>query len=239
MSGPRILTVGSTGSTNADMATLAAGGEPEGLWLLAERQEAGRGRHGRPWVSEPGNLYASTLVRIRDTDPRAATLAMVAAVAVEQVLSPRLGGTPAMIKWPNDLLVAGAKIAGILLERHGEAVVVGIGVNLAHHPDDLGRPATSVAALTGTAPDPEGFLVELVESFAYWTGRWRSGGRLNPVRSRWLERAHPIGAALRAHVGGGVALEGLFDGVDQDGALRLRLADGTARVIHAGDVFLV
>ena len=137
------------------------------------------------------------------------------------------------IKWPNDLLVDGAKLSGILLERAGDAVVIGFGVNLAHHPRDLDRPATSLAALIGTAPDPAIFLEMIAESFARWLQRWRSQG-VGPIRSRWLSAAHPIGTALSTSEG-----DGLFDGLDETGALRLRLADGSVRVVHAGDVFLI
>jgi BirA family transcriptional regulator, biotin operon repressor / biotin---[acetyl-CoA-carboxylase] ligase len=138
-----------------------------------------------------------------------------------------------LIKWPNDLLCGGAKLAGILLERADDAVVIGIGVNLAHHPTDIDRPATSLAALTGTAPEPRPFLEALADSFARWRGRWRSEG-LSRIRGHWLAAAHPIGTALSTSAG-----DGLFDGLDETGALRLRLADGSARVIHAGDVFLI
>ncbi len=146
------------------MLMLAGSGAGEGLWLRAERQTGGRGRHGRAWSSPEGNLYASTLVRLRPHDPQAATLALVAAVALEEVVAayllpgegrgpvasgPMLGpglrrGT--IIKWPNDLLLDGAKLSGILLERADDAVVIGMGVNLAHYPNDLERPATSLAA---------------------------------------------------------------------------------------------
>lgn len=239
MTARRLLSVPATGSTNADLLALAIAGEPEGSWLRADYQAAGRGRQGRVWASPAGNLYASTLVRLRETDPPAPTLALVAAVALDQVLAARMPGAALSIKWPNDLLVSGAKIAGILLERQDRAVVVGMGVNLAHAPTGLERPVTSLAAVTGEAPAPADLAAELAESFAYWLGRWRGGGQLNPVRTRWLERAHPLGSALSVRLAGGPALEGLFDGLDQDGALRLKLADGTARVIHAGDVFLV
>lgn len=138
-----------------------------------------------------------------------------------------------MIKWPNDLLVEGAKLAGILLERAEDAVVIGMGVNLAFHPEGLDRPVTSLCALTGSAPDPVIFLETLADSFARWPGRWRGEG-LTPVRSSWLSSAHPIGTALSTGAG-----EGLFEGLDDNGALRLRLADGRSRVIHAGDVFLI
>ncbi len=137
------------------------------------------------------------------------------------------------IKWPNDLLCDEAKLLGVLLERVDDAVVIGIGVNLAHHPEDIGRPVTSLATLTGSAPHPRDFLDALASGFAGWLGRWRGEG-LQPVRTAWLAAAHPIGTALATGAG-----EGLFDGLDETGALRLRLADGTCRVIHAGDVFLI
>ena len=230
-----IRTVPSTASTNADMLALAAAGAGEGLWLRAVEQTAGRGRQGRAWVSPPGNLYASNLVRLRPGDPNPATLAMVAAVALDEVLR-AYGATPT-IKWPNDLLIEGAKLTGILLERSGDAVVVGIGVNLAHSPEGLGRAVTSVAAQGLGAPDPELFLRDLAEAFARWLAVWRSG--LEPVRRRWLERAHPPGTALSVRLPDQAAIDGLFDGLDADGALRLRLASGEVQVIHAGDVFLI
>ncbi len=199
-------------------------------------QRAGRGRQGRAWSSPPGNLLASTLVRLHASDPPAATLALVAAVALEEVVAAYVGGR-ALLKWPNDLLVDDAKLSGILLERSGDAVVIGFGVNLAHFPLALERPATSIAAIAGAAPDPGEFLVVLAEAFGRWLGRWRGEG-LEPVRARWLARAHPPGTAIVARTAED-ATEGLFDGLDPDGALRLRLADGTMRVIHAADVFLI
>ena len=228
-----IQTVAETRSTNDDVAALARSGAPEGLWLRAERQSGGRGRHGRQWHSPAGNLYASTLVRLRASDPPPPSLAMVAAVALQEVVSAYAPVHQVLIKWPNDLLVEGAKLAGILLERNEDAVVIGIGVNLAHHPEGLERPATSLRALTGSAPDPAAFLETLADAFARWLGRWRGEG-LASVRSRWLAAAHPIGTALSTGAG-----DGLFDGLGETGALRLRLADGTSRVIHAGDIFLI
>jgi BirA family biotin operon repressor/biotin-[acetyl-CoA-carboxylase] ligase len=230
-----IRTVSSTTSTNADMLALAAQGAGEGLWLRAVEQTAGRGRQGRAWASPPGNLYASTLVRLRAGDPNPATLAMVAAVTLDEVLR-AYGATPT-IKWPNDMLIGDAKLTGILLERSGEAIVVGMGVNLAHHPEGLDRAVTSVAAQGVGAPDPGLFLRDLAEAFARWLAVWRTG--LEPVRRRWLERAHPPGTALSVRLPDQPPIDGLFDGLDADGALRLRLASGEVQVIHAGDVFLI
>ncbi|MEI9850071.1 MAG: biotin--[acetyl-CoA-carboxylase] ligase [Sphingomonas sp.] len=230
-----IRTVAETGSTNADVLELARTGAPEGLWLRAERQTSGRGRQGRAWQSPAGNLHASTLVRLRPTDPPAATLALAAAVALEEAVSVFLPGVA--IKWPNDLLLDGAKLSGILLERTGDAVVIGFGVNLAHHPRDLDRRATSLAA-HGPAPDPQIFAETLAEGFARWLARWRGEG-LAPVRERWLARAHPPGTALTARLGDGAGVDGLFAGLDAEGALILRLADGRSHVIHAADVFLI
>lgn len=258
----RVRTVAETGSTNADMIALAASGLEEGVWLRADRQTGGRGRQGRAWVSPAGNLYASTLLRIRPSDPPAATLALVAAVALEEAvtaylpasysresgnpesrgnpsttLGSRLRGSIVQIKWPNDLLIDGAKVSGILLERAGTAVIIGVGVNLAHYPADTDRIATSLAA-HGVAVDPADFIETLAEAFARWVERWRCEG-VDIVRRRWVACAHPAGTPLTARLPDGSAVDGLFEGLDAEGALILRLADGTRRVIHAGDVFLL
>ena len=128
-------------------------------------------------------------------------------------------------------MAGSAKFAGILLEREGEVVVIGFGANLAHDPEHLDRPATSLAKIAGIAPEPGAFVELLAEIFERWLGRWRGEG-LAPIRRRWLEAAHPLGTALATPEG-----EGLFDGLDESGALRLRLPDGTTRLVHAGDVF--
>jgi BirA family biotin operon repressor/biotin-[acetyl-CoA-carboxylase] ligase len=231
----QILNVPVTGSTNCDLLARAREGAPEAVWLRAEQQTGGKGRQGRSWESPPGNLYASTLVRLIPHDPPAPTLALLAGVALHETASlfspPWKGGV--MLKWPNDLLAGPAKLAGILLERAGDAVVIGFGVNLAHHPTGLDRPVTSLAALAGAAPDPATFLDALADSFARHLGEWRRIG-LGPIRERWVAAAHPVGTPLFTPEG-----EGLFEGLDDLGALRLRKADGSIRVIHAGDVILI
>ena len=233
-----IQTIPETGSTNADMLVSAAQGSAEGLWLRAERQTSGKGRMGRTWASPVGNLYASGLVRLKPSDPPAPTLAIVAAVALESHLRRTAPDVAFQIKWPNDILVVGAKISGILLERGGDAVVIGIGVNLASHPDLSDRKTTSLAALTGEMFDPNLFLVGLADRFAQILNKWRIDG-LRPILAQWAARAHPPGTSLSVSLPDGKRIEGLFDGLTDDAALRLRLGDGEVRIIHAGDVFLL
>lgn len=217
------------------MLALARGGVEEGVWLRAERQSAGRGRQGRAWSSPAGNFYGSTTVRLRAADPAAPSLALVAAVALYEAVAAFAPNAPLQLKWPNDLLLDGAKLAGILLERAGGAVVVGVGVNLDHHPELPDRVTTSLAA-QGMPVAAEPFAEVLAAAFERWLERWRGEG-LHPVRTRWMQHAHPIGTALTARLPDGGSLDGLFDGLDADGALILRLASGGRRVIHAGDVF--
>jgi len=206
--------------------------------LRADRQTAGRGRIGRSWDSPPGNLYASTNVRLKAGDPPAATLALVAAVALVETLLSLAPHLPFQIKWPNDILCEGGKLSGILLERSGDAIIIGIGVNLCFHPVGLDRPVTSLAALGLDAPAPGYFAEDLAKSYATWLNRWRSEG-LGSMREAWTAHAHPLGTPLVVNQPDGNNIEGCFDGLAEDGALRLRLADGHIRVIHAGDVFLI
>ncbi len=232
-----IHSVDATGSTNDDCRARARQGEAEGFWLRADVQGAGRGRNGRTWISPPGNLYASTIVRLGPGDPVAPTLALVAGIALRETVAAMAPGSDPRLKWPNDLMLGYAKLAGILLEGESGAVICGFGVNLAHHPEGLDRPVTSLAAATGTAPDPQAFVERLAADFALWLGHWRSDG-LAFIIDAWLARAHPPGTPLAADPGDGARIEGIFDGLDAMGALRLRLADGSVRVIQAGDIFL-
>lgn len=228
-----IRVVGKTGSTNADLLPAAATGAEEGRWLRAERQTAGRGRLGRDWADGQGNLFASTIVRLRPHDPAAHTLTLVAAVALAEAVA---AFAPAMvaIKWPNDLMVGDAKLSGILLERSGDAVVIGFGVNLASHPDLPDRPTTSLAA-QGAKVAPDALLAGLAERFAEWLAVWRQGD-LSVVRTAWEERAHPVGTPLRVRLPDGGERSGRFGGLDADGALRLIGDDGRTTAVHAGDV---
>lgn len=224
-----IRTVAETGSTNADLLEQGRTGAAEGTWLRAERQVAGRGRQGRAWASPTGNLYASTLIRLRPHDPSPGSLALVAAVALREAAG--IGS----IKWPNDLLIEGAKAAGILLERADDAIVAGFGVNLRVAPEVAGRPTTTLHA-AGVELSAEGLLARLTERFALWLSRWREPA-VGAVTDAWIAYAHPAGTSLSVNLPDGTRVEGRFDGLGTDGALALRLASGERRLIHAGDVF--
>lgn len=226
-----------TGSTSADLAVRRRAGElvAEGHWLVADRQIAGRGRGGRAWQDSAGNFMGSTLIHIGQGDPPAGTLALAAGLAVHEAVSVYLPeGQSAVLKWPNDVMVGRAKLAGILLEREGDAVVLGIGVNLANAPQVQGRETVALSSF-GTAPARNDFAAELACSFALELERWRSFG-LEPIVNRWLKAGHPVGTPLDVGEPGEEALSGTFAGLAADGALQLRLAGGTTRTIHAGEV---
>jgi BirA family transcriptional regulator, biotin operon repressor / biotin---[acetyl-CoA-carboxylase] ligase len=193
---------------------------------------------GRQWSSDPGNVYASCVVRLRASDPPAATLAFVAALAAFDCVKQIAPEIPVTIKWPNDLLSGGAKLSGILLERSGDAVVIGFGINLVSHPALPDRPATDLLALGARPPHPQAVVEILADCLALWLERWRMGG-MRGIVQQWQRHAHPVGSALTVALPDGERLEGLFEGLSEDGALRLRLADATIRAIHAGDVFLI
>ncbi|GLI99212.1 biotin--[acetyl-CoA-carboxylase] ligase [Sphingobium sp. BS19] len=216
---------------------MVADGATEGLWLRAEMQAGGRGRLDRVWESPPGNLYCSTLIRLQPGDPPPPTLALVAGVAVWQAVEMVLPGK-ARIKWPNDILVGPAKLSGMLLERTGNAVVLGIGLNIMAPPVLPDRATTSLWAHGAVDTDATSMLSTLAEIFAARLSQWRTYG-LDPIRTLWLKAAHASGTAIRAHLPDGTELSGHFADLDASGALILDLADGTRRTIHAGDIFLL
>lgn len=235
-----IETLAETGSTNADLAARLRAGQavPEGHWLLADRQIAGRGRQGRAWSNGEGNFMGSTAVQLDGREPAAHTLALVAGVALyDVVLSHLLVPARLELKWPNDLVLAGGKLAGILLERIGNAAVVGIGVNLARAPMVPEQRTVSLGQF-GLAPDRDSFARDLAAGFAAEVARWREAG-LPQLLARWTAAAHPEGTRLGVNAGSEGRIEGAFEGLAPDGALRLRLDDGNLRVIHAGDVSLI
>jgi BirA family biotin operon repressor/biotin-[acetyl-CoA-carboxylase] ligase len=195
-------------------------------------QTAGRGRQGRQWIGETGNFFGSTLVDLHPGDPPPPSLSLAAGLALIEAVDIADPDQPLMLKWPNDLLLRNSKLAGVLLERSGDRVVVGFGVNLASAPSLVDRDA---AALNG-ALLPQAFAPLLAGSFARMLALWRST-EPEQFAQAWLARAHPIGTRLTVHSAADEKVTGTFDGIEPDGALRLR-HDDRIEVIRAGDVEL-
>ena len=180
----------------------------------------------------------STIVRVSPRDPSPATLALVSGVAVYEAVASTIAEPHRLrLKWPNDLMLDGAKLAGILLERERDAIIVGIGVNLAAAPQLPDRRTVALAEI-GVTPDRDTFARSLAECFDREVERWRTYG-LEPLVRRWESVAHAFGTPLTVQPPGEDRIDGTFDGLGADGALSLRLADGSTRAIHAGDVMLV
>ena len=227
----RIRIVERTGSTNADL--IADKSAVEGDWLMALEQEAGKGRQGRSWVSAKGNFAGSTLVLLRSADPPPQTLSLAASLALAEAIDATVPAQALMLKWPNDVMVLGKKVAGILLERIGDRVAVGFGINLASAPALKDRQAGSL----GGEVTPEAFAPLLAGSFARMLELWRSTESSALVRA-WEQRAHLPGTRLTVHAGKDEKVSGRFAGLESDGALRLMVDDGSIQVIRAGDVDL-
>lgn len=204
----------------------------EGEWLVALSQDAGKGRQGRQWQSLDGNFFGSTLVQLRTGDPAPPSLALAAGLALIEAVETAAPGRALMLKWPNDLMLDGAKLGGILLERSGDRVVAGFGVNLAAAPAIEGK---ATADLSGVIA-PQAFTPLLAASFARLLAAWRSSTPEAFARA-WLARAHPIGTPLTVHSGKDATVPGVFAGIEPDGALQLRM-DSNVHVIRAGDVSL-
>ena len=184
-------------------------------------------------MSVAGNFYGSTLVQLRPDDPPAPSLSLVAGLALIEALDVAVPGQPLVLKWPNDLMLSGKKLAGILLERAGERVVLGFGVNLAAAPQ---LPDRQAASLNGEVA-PQAFAPLLAGSFARLLGLWRQS-QPALIAQAWLTRAHPVGTPLAVHAGSDDVRSGRFDGLEPDGALRLRRDDGALDIVRAGDVVL-
>jgi len=227
----------SLGSTQDEARRLAQAGAPHGTVVTAREQTAGRGRHGRYWASPPGNVHLSVLLRLDLSPPRVAELGFVAALVVVDAVDAYLPGRAAL-KWPNDVLVDGAKISGILIEHAEDAAIIGIGLNVLHVPEQTPYPVTSLGALIRRADTEEAAEVDaarkvLLEALARRLNEWQSDGFVR-VRTDWLQRAHPSGTRLQVSTMAGV-IEGCFVGLADDGALLLDTAGGMRRFL-VGDV---
>lgn len=230
-------------STNAEARRRAEAGQTGPVWIVARRQTAGRGRRGREWITQDGNLAATLLITTDLPAAEAAQITFVAALAVADLLDVFTPSSLVAIKWPNDVLIDGVKASGILVESgpaaRGLWLAIGVGVNLAQAPGGLERPATAVTARLradfGGPPPIEAAAEILAESFANWMERWRNLG-FQVVLDAWTQRAVGLNGACIARLGQ-ETVSGVADGVAADGALRLRTADGSLRLISAGDVF--
>ena len=227
----RIRIVERTGSTNADL--IADRSAAEGEWLIALTQEAGKGRQGRAWVSAAGQFLREHLRPAGRRRPAAHSLSLAAGLALAEAIDGAVPGQSLMLKWPNDLMLLGKKLAGILLERSGDRVVVGFGVNLASAPELPDRKGASL----GGAITPQAFAPLLAASFARLLGLWRSK-RAGVPRPGLACPRPSIGTRLTVHAGPDDTLSGRFDGLEPDGALRLRRDDGSLDIVRAGDVEL-
>jgi BirA family transcriptional regulator, biotin operon repressor / biotin---[acetyl-CoA-carboxylase] ligase len=237
---------GSLASTNAHALAAARAGAAGGLWVTADDQTEGRGRRGRSWTTDAGNLAASLM--LIDPAPRAIapTVSFVAAVALHQAVVDLVGPAAAerlALKWPNDLLLDRAKVAGILIEGEGLAsgafaVVVGIGVNCISHPEIARGQAAADLTAHGLPVDAEALFGRLAVRMDEELSQWDHGRGFAEVRDAWLARAAGVGEPIRVNLAAG-SVSGRFEALDDDGRLLLLRDDGQRQSIGAGDVFLV
>jgi BirA family biotin operon repressor/biotin-[acetyl-CoA-carboxylase] ligase len=239
LAGVRYLRFDTLGSTNAEALTRARAGERGPLWIVAAEQTAGRGRRGAAWVSKSGNLYATLL--LTEPSPKAAApqLSFVTALALHDAvadLAPQFG--PGLkLKWPNDLLLGGAKLAGILIEGESDpafAVAVGIGVNCAHHPEETAYPATDLAN-AGALVSPQALLGALADAMARRLKQWSQGQGFAAIRADWLKRAAGLGQDIHVRLPER-EFSGRFEGLDEAGRLLVSEGDKVTAV-GAGEVF--
>lgn len=255
--GYRLVAYETIESTNQEALRRAVAGDPGRLWVASTHQTAGRGRRGRHWETPPGNLAASLLLIVKEGPTVAATLGFVAGLALDEALrhvAPSLDVVTALdavedggegghdrlrLKWPNDVLLDGAKLAGILLEAHATAgdrlaVVVGIGVNVVSSPRQLPYPAVSLAELD-VAVDAPGLFETLSDAWVGLEHIWNGGRGFAKIRELWLDRATGLGQPAAVRVGDEV-FSGVFETIDEEGRLIVRMADGDRRAITAGEV---
>lgn len=239
-----VLLLDQTDSTNAEARRRAEAGETGPLWIVARRQTEGRGRRGRAWEGNTGNLFATLLTTTRKAPAEAAQVTFIAALAVTDLLDRYAPPSLVTIKWPNDVMLAGQKASGVLVESGAHAggglwLAVGIGVNLADAPAGTERPATALShhlsADHVAPPKVEAAARDLAEAFGVWMDRWETLG-FEPVLDAWRARTPGLDGPAVARLGH-ETVEGRAEGVAADGALKLRLADGSLRLISAGDVF--
>jgi len=234
---PQVETLEITDSTNAEAKRRAASGVRGPLWLRADTQSDGVGRSGREWYSPKGNLFTTLLMPINGELRDAALVSFVACLAVADTLDAYAPLSLVSLKWPNDALLDGKKVAGVLLEAGGELdkrwLAVGIGINLVHKPSEARWPPIALAEVS-SPPSPDEALETLAQSFDAWQTQFETSGFL-PIRDAWLSRAAHIREPIEARLAD-VTHTGVFQGIAEDGALLLAKDDGTIR-ITAADIY--
>ncbi|THD47377.1 MAG: biotin--[acetyl-CoA-carboxylase] ligase [Bradyrhizobium sp.] len=241
IAGWRIARLDRVGSTNDEARTLGIAGDPGRLWVVAKEQTRGRGRKGRFWSSPPGNLYASALIVDPGPPALAPQLGFVAGVALAQAVED-LGGREFALKWPNDLLWRGAKVAGLLAESvttkdRRLACVIGVGVNCRSAPDGVAYPVAALGQALERDVGPEALLLRLARRFHEALGLWARGAGFAEIRALWLAVAAGVGEPIRVSDPRG-ARKGLFEGLDASGRLLLRTPLGV-EAIEAADLHLL
>jgi BirA family biotin operon repressor/biotin-[acetyl-CoA-carboxylase] ligase len=221
-------------STNSEARRLAEKGEPGPLWISTAHQTAGRGRRGRVWDAGQGNLAATLLIRPDVPQAAIGQLSFVAALAVAETASHFAPTAAISVKWPNDVLAEGKKLAGLLLEGGPGWLAIGIGINLATFPEGTEFPSISLAQLGIAPPSAEQALTVLAARFAHWYDAWMKDG-FDTIRDAWLARAAGLGGPIRARLPNETR-EGMFEGIDHTGALLLN-EQGRLRAIAAAEVF--
>ncbi len=240
----RLVALDTVASTNDEAKRLASEGAEDGTLVWAREQSAGRGRHGRSWESPPGNLYLSLVTRPECSVAEAPQLSFVAALAVGETLGSIVPPmTDLRYKWPNDVLLNGSKVAGILLESATRSdgaldwLVLGLGLNVASYPSESRFPATSLRAEGSETLEVSDILENFSRYFLTWVNRWLDGG-FAPIRKAWMHYAYALGEQIEVRLGEEI-VAGRFVDLDADGALVLETDDGARRTLHFGDVFRV
>ena len=228
-------------STNAEAVRRAGANDLGPCWIRATAQSAGRGRRGRSWTSEPGNLFVTYLGAIARPPGEIALLSFAAALAVADVADHVMGRQASLVKWPNDVMILGRKVAGILLESGATQdartwVAVGIGINVASAPGDVNRPIVALSAVTGARVITLDALETLLRRrVGFWAGRLERDG-FGPLREAWLARAHGLGSPVVVRLGAEDVV-GVLGVISADGAMELEIPDKGTRLISAGEVF--
>ena len=238
--GYRHIALGEVGSTNQIALEYSKRSDPGKLWVSAQSQSGGKGSRGRSWVSAKGNLFASLLLHMNVAPQKLATLSFVAGLAVFEALKQFFDERRLTLKWPNDVLLDGKKVSGILLENHvgknrRSAVIIGVGINCNSSPLSTAFAATNMAK-EGQALKPETVFGHLVAEMDRWLEIWDNGANFMAIRNRWIERAAGRGEKILVKMPDR-QIAGIFEDIDNDGCLILKSDDGLRQTISVADIF--